>query len=255
MKIVYLSEVHRCHFTIKCIPGNTLRQKVEDYHILLEPENSTCSYGCDGLGNLQIYGENDIPHNFFHFHIEGNVVTGLSNCEELVDESQAMIFVHPHGLNFAGEGICAYFESVKPDASCTPYEKAVQLMHALYRDYAYQPNSTNVDTSAEEAFAQGYGVCQDYAHIFIALLHLAHIPARYVTGFLIGEGATHAWVEVLSDGIWYGMDPTNDCVVGDEHIRIGIGRDAKDCAINRGIMHGGGCHSQLVKACVAEIQE
>ena len=114
------------------------------------------------------------------------------------------------------------------------------------------PLSTNINTTAEEAFVQGQGVCQDYAHIFIALLHLAKIPSRYVTGLIVGEGASHAWVEILCGRKWYGIDPTNNCIVSDEHIKIGIGRDARDCMINRGIMHGGGLHTQKISVSVTE---
>ena len=78
------------------------------------------------------------------------------------------------------------------------------------------------------------------------------IPARYVTGMLIGEGASHAWVEVLAGEHWYPLDPTNNCVVTDSHIKIGTGRDAGDCLINRGIMHGGGTQTQDVRVCVTE---
>ena len=128
-------------------------------------------------------------------------------------------------------------------------------MHALHRDFQYQPCTTDVDTTAEDAFIQGYGVCQDYAHIYIALMHLAGIPARYVTGLIVGEGASHAWVEILWKDRWYGLDPTNDLVVKDDHIKIGIGRDAKDCMINRGIMHGNCLQTQRIKVSVKDIEE
>lgn len=111
--------------------------------------------------------------------------------------------------------------------------------------------STNIDTKGEEAFLQGKGVCQDYAYIFIALMHFAGIPARYTTGMIVGEGVSHAWVEALWNGKWYGLDSTNDVLVTEEHIKIGVGRDAKDCMINRGIMHGGGLHTQTIKVNVS----
>lgn len=254
MEIEYSVDVARCNFTIKCIPKDTMRQKIEGTLIDLLPETSYCT-GVDGLRNIQIYGVNEKPHTSFRFRIEGNACTGLSDCEEMADEDIAMVFGHPHGLNRAGEKIRAYYEKKKPKAESGPYETAMELMHDLHRDFAYQAGSTTIETTAEEAFAQGHGVCQDYAHIFIALLHLAGIPARYVTGLIIGEGASHAWVEILQDGRWYGLDPTNDVVVTEDHIKIGIGRDAKDCMINRGIMHGGGLHTQRVKVHVTEIKE
>lgn len=126
-------------------------------------------------------------------------------------------------------------------------ELASALMKCLYERYEYKPLVTNLHTTAEEAFELGCGVCQDYAHIFISLLHLAGISARYITGFIVGEGASHAWVEVLSDGKWYGFDPTHNRRVTEDYIRVGVGRDAHDCAINRGIMQGGGLHVQTVE--------
>ena len=126
-------------------------------------------------------------------------------------------------------------------------------MEQLHQDFTYQSGSTGIRTGAEEAFRQGCGVCQDYAHILIALLQLSGIPARYVTGLLIGEGVSHAWVEIWHDHKWYGLDPTNRMWVDDKHIRIGVGRDARDCLINRGIMHGGGEQMQTVAVSVKEI--
>ncbi len=252
MQIKYSEEVSRCNFTIKCIPGNTLRQKTENYTIDVFPFTNYC-IGRDGLRNLQIYGVNEDPHSLFVFRIEGNVITGLSDFEELVDEDVEMIFRHPYGLNQAGGAIKSFFEKNKPEEYLSDYEKAVNLMHLLYENFKYVPFSTSVQTKAEEAFVQGKGVCQDYSHIFIALLHLAGINARYVTGLIVGEGASHAWVEVLCNGRWYGFDPTNNIIVSDEHIKIGVGRDAGDCMINRGIMHGGGLHTQNINVSVKEI--
>lgn len=251
MQIDYSVEVSRCNFTIKCIPGDTARQRVDEIEIDLYP-NTFFNSGSDGLNNRQIYGLNEEPHSTFFFRITGNAETGLAEYEEEENENLSMIFRHPHGLNCAGEKIRDYYKTIKPEGN-DPLENAEHLMHCLHRDFAYRPCSTTVKTTAEEAFAQGHGVCQDYAHIFLALLHLSGIAARYVTGLLIGEGASHAWVEILKDGKWYGLDPTNDTRVLDNHIKIGIGRDAADCMINRGIMHGGGLHTQTIRVTVKEI--
>ena len=89
----------------------------------------------------------------------------------------------------------------------------------------------------------------------IALCRMAGIPARYVTGMLVGEGSSHAWVEVLSVGKWYGLDPTNNLIVGEEHIKIGTGRDASDCPINRGLLFGGGEQVQIVSVKVRQEKE
>lgn len=82
------------------------------------------------------------------------------------------------------------------------------------------------------------GVCQDEAHIMLALLRMKGIPCRYVMGYMLGEGSTHAWVEVLREEKWIGMDPTNRRMVNDEYITVSAGRDANDCPVNRGIFSG-----------------
>lgn len=254
MQIDYSVPVDRCNYTIKCLPVNTARQSVSNISIELFPK-SKYHYGKDGLNNDQIYGVNDESHNMFYFKINGDVDTGYTDYEERENPRLSMIFRHPHGLNVAGSKIRAYHESLDMDHSLNDYDRAISLMHHLHQDFTYEPNVTTVDTSAEEAFELGRGVCQDYSHIFISLLYLEGIPARYITGLIIGEGASHAWVELLYNGKWYGLDPTNDSLVTEDHIKIAVGRDAKDCMINRGIMHGGGNHTQTIRVLVEEIQQ
>ena len=252
MLIEYSVEVQRCNFTIKCIPVDSLRQQISNVQIKIVPDVKY-SYGKDGLNNVQIYGVNEEPHKSFSFHIEADAKTGLSGYETDINDDLDMIFKHEHGLNKAGPRITLFFNTISSLKRVRdPYKKALRLMHELSRNFVYLPRTTDVNTTAEEAFVQGYGVCQDYAHIYIAFLHLAGIPARYVTGFIVGEGESHAWVEALCNGKWYGLDPTHDRAVSDEYIKVGIGRDAKDCMINRGIMHGGGFHTQKVNVQVIE---
>ena len=94
-------------------------------------------------------------------------------------------------------------------------EKAVCVMGMLYEGFSYEPGSTDISTTAGEALKQGKGVCQDYAHIMTAVLRYMGIPARYVAGLMIGEGYTHAWVEVYTQDGWYGLDPTNNLHIDD----------------------------------------
>lgn len=252
MQIDYSTEVSSCRFTIKCFPQETIRQRIENVSIKISPDTSY-QWGKDGFRNRQIWGTCDVPHAQFQFHIDGDALTGLSDYEEDVDADLAMIFAHPYGLNKPGKTIKEFYSDKVKNIDGIPYDKALEIMEILYGEYSYQPGTTNVDTSAEEAFSQGVGVCQDYAHIMIALLHLSGIPARYVTGFIMGEGQSHGWVEFLFQDRWYGIDPTHNRLVNDEYIKIGHGRDAKDCMINRGIMYGGGLHIQTVNVSVLEM--
>lgn len=252
MRIEYSITATNCNFTIKCIPVNTLRQGIENLKITMEPDTDY-QWGQDGFKNKYIWGKNAEAHSSFRFSIEGDAETGLCDYEEASDTDLDMIFAHPHGLNVAGDRIKAFYQEKIKNINAGTYDKVIDICQLLFQEIKYQSGSTNVDTTAEEAFSQGCGVCQDYAHILISLLHIAGIPARYVTGFIIGEGESHAWVEFLDHGRWYGIDPANNKLVNDEYIKIAKGRDAKDCMINRGIMHGGGLHTQTVCVNVLEV--
>ncbi len=119
---------------------------------------------------------------------------------------------------------------------------AESICAAVRSALIYGPGMTDVDTSAEAALAAGGGVCQDYAHVMIAACRAVGIPARYVSGHLVGEGGTHAWVEaVIEDGgrpVVRGFDPTHGRVVGMTYLAIAAGRDYGDVAPTSGTYVG-----------------
>lgn len=131
-----------------------------------------------------------------------------------------------------------------------PLELLTELNEGIYRLFAYVPNSTKVDSPIEEALQTRRGVCQDFAHIMIALVRRLRIPCRYVSGYLFHlqenghrdrslEGASHAWVEALVPRLgWIAFDPTNNLIGGDRHIRVAIGRDYADVPPTRGVYKG-----------------
>ncbi|MGH7746372.1 MAG: transglutaminase-like domain-containing protein, partial [Candidatus Dormibacteria bacterium] len=109
----------------------------------------------------------------------------------------------------------------------------------VHRTMRYTRVVTGVDTTAAEAFAQRAGVCQDYAHVLLALCRLCGLPARYVSGHLLGEGATHAWVEVLvaagdDRAAAHPLDPTHGVRAGIRHLTVAVGRDYHDVAPTSG---------------------
>lgn len=252
MELSYTQPVTQCHYTFKCLPKDTDMQKITELKISVTPAHDYQT-GEDSFGNRMIYDNLYAAHDRFGFHISGTAQTGLAAGDREKDGEFSGIYRYPHGLNGAGAGIKAYFQEQRKtmEAVCdSAYTKAVYLMNSLHSDFIYEKGVTNGNTTAEEAWHFTRGVCQDYAHILIALCHLAGIPARYVTGMMTGEGYSHAWVEILADGVWYGLDPTNGCIAGDSYIKIGTGRDANDCLINRGMMTGGGLQEQTVRVCV-----
>lgn len=131
-----------------------------------------------------------------------------------------------------------------------PLEGLLQLCHSLFRSFDYVPGSTSVASPVEHILESGRGVCQDYAHVMIAIARSWSIPSRYVSGYLNETGqpgeqamgnATHAWVEcLLPDLGWIGFDPTNESIVDQRHVRIAVGRDYQDVSPTRGVRQGGG---------------
>jgi transglutaminase-like putative cysteine protease len=118
---------------------------------------------------------------------------------------------------------------------------AIDLMHRVYRDFAYKPSATTFDTPAERAFDLKSGVCQDFAQVMIGCLRSLGLPARYVSGYL--RNASHAWVSVYCPGSgWIDLDPTNDVLADMDHITLAIGRDYSDVSLLRGMILGGGAH-------------
>ena len=111
----------------------------------------------------------------------------------------------------------------------------------VFRNLAYQPGITGVQTTAAEALALGGGVCQDYAHVMLALCRLCGVPARYVSGHMLWEGAMHAWVEVLvpcaeraGEGIAWAFDPTHGRRASLSYLTVAVGRDYADVSPTRG---------------------
>jgi transglutaminase-like putative cysteine protease len=129
-----------------------------------------------------------------------------------------------------------------------------ELNTAMYEGFAYVPNSTRVDSAIDEALETRQGVCQDFAHIMIALVRQLRVPCRYVSGYLYHgdsshdrspSGATHAWVEAyLGDVGWVEFDPTNNLLGCERHIRVAVGRDYADVPPTRGV-HRGDSESEL----------
>ena len=139
-----------------------------------------------------------------------------------------------------------FAESVGVDRTMDPCAAVLALSDAVHRSFEYRTHATRVDSPIDEALSSRQGVCQDFAHILIALLRRLRVPSRYVSGYLFhargeqsAEGATHAWVEAwLPDSGWVGVDPTSNVLAGERHVRVAIGRDYADVAPTRGVYKG-----------------
>jgi transglutaminase-like putative cysteine protease len=118
------------------------------------------------------------------------------------------------------------------------------LMEAINDTVAYEPGTTDAETTAEQAFEAKNGVCQDHAHIFISTARLMSLPARYVSGYLLMEGqteqvATHAWAEVHVPGLgWVGFDAANNICPDERYVRVATGLSYRDAAPVSGMRIG-----------------
>ena len=128
---------------------------------------------------------------------------------------------------------------------------AVDLMHRIRGEFRYDPKATVISTPLNEVFDNRHGVCQDFAHVMIAGLRGLGLPAAYVSGYLRtipppgqprlqGADATHAWVSLWCGAElgWIGLDPTNDLLIGNDHIELAMGRDFSDVSPVDGIIVG-----------------
>jgi transglutaminase-like putative cysteine protease len=132
-------------------------------------------------------------------------------------------------------------------AGARPHDAAIAIAEWVRTHVEYQPGSTGVRTSAQEAWSLRQGVCQDIAHLTLGMLRSVGIPARYVSGYLypkqdgaVGDtvaGQSHAWVEWWS-GDWAGFDPTNGVAAGQRHVIVARGRDYADVTPLKGVYHG-----------------
>lgn len=146
-------------------------------------------------------------------------------------------------------------------------EAAMELTGRIFDEFEFDPRATTVTTPVEEVFKQKKGVCQDFAHLQLAILRSLQLPARYVSGYLrtippegqsrlIGADATHAWLSLYcgSDHGWIDLDPTNNCIPNEDHITVAWGRDYGDVCPLRGVYIGGGTHTLTVGVDVEPVE-
>lgn len=241
-------------------PRSDGNQRCLTFHLSVSPRCRAFSYR-DHLGN-----------HIHHFDIPGLHSQLVVVAESLVDVQPATMPGPLLGLDSWSELDTMvmggdYWEFLFPSEYAQPTDLLMDLRSSLnigrrddplsllheindklYSEFDYVPQSTRVDSPIDEALRSKKGVCQDFAHVMIALVRSLRVPCRYVSGYLYhrtqdndrsAEGATHAWVEALLPRLgWVGFDPTNRLLAGERHIRTAIGRDYADVPPTRGIFRG-----------------
>ena len=253
MRLSFTEPVSRHHFTLRCFPEDSERQRIEDRQTRIEPAYEGSS-GRDSFGNRCVYGLVEKAHTEFEVDASGTAYVYDDALQPVRDLVRAGMYRYPTELTKMGPALEKIYESFREqgDVPGSFSERMLRLTDNIHRSLAYVQGATQVTTTAEEAAELGMGVCQDYAHVFLAILRKEHLPCRYVVGMMTGEGASHAWIEVTDGEKWMGFDPTNNCLADDHYICISHGRDAKDCVINKGHFYGSPLQTQEIYAAVEE---
>jgi transglutaminase-like putative cysteine protease len=279
----YGGNVAHSHQLLHLSPRDTPLQSCRERTLSLTPQPSLRREDVDAFGNHVTRLEYDSPHD--HLEVLAEVRVEVQPAPDMDAESSDIWESVRDTLKFSGKSVSAEIldasryrmESsyVRIKQTFTEYgadcflpnrpilAAAEALMRKIHREFKYAPGSTNIRTSAIEAFEARRGVCQDFSHIMLACLRSRGLAARYVSGYLrtlpppgadaayVGADASHAWVSVFCPPFgWVDLDPTNDVRVNTDHIIIAWGRDFGDVSPLRGVIVGGGRHRLSVAVSV-----
>ncbi len=253
-------------------PRDSSRQRCLTHEVVIEPEAADGSVSRDAYGNISSYFHVTERHRTLtitghsvvevdppapDIYVTGSAVAPWEIARPVgVDGALATEFsldLRPPEITDAVRSYAApSFEPGRP-----LIEVVRDLTSRIYRDFTYRSGSTTVSTQVAEVLAAREGVCQDFARLAIACLRANGLAASYVSGYLatdpppgkermVGVDATHAWAAVWTpQHQWLGLDPTNDQMVDERYIEVGIGRDYADVPPLRGIIYTDSEHSMI----------
>jgi transglutaminase-like putative cysteine protease len=244
-------------------PQKNPRQRLISFELEVEPSAQLFSY-VDAFGNAVYHFDVPQPHDRLAIESRAAVETeapaplpdhlDLGEWERMKSnfvQGECFDFLYPHGFAIETPALAAFIaeHDLERLRRADPLTAVKTLMETLYAAFSYQPGVTGADSPIDEALKAKRGVCQDFAHIMIAICRSWGIPARYVSGYLLtmraeqgdrsDPDATHAWVEVYLPSLhWVGFDPTNNVLAGERHVAVAVGRDYGDVPPSRGVFKG-----------------
>ena len=258
----YEAPIRESVFEVWMQPQKSASQRLVSFELELDPSAHVFSYA-DYFGNAVYHF--DIPQSHDQLTIIARSAVETSSNPELPTHldrgewtrltsdfvrGECFDFLQPHGYVQATPALAEFvakhgLESLRQN---DPLSALIGLNKAIHNGLGYDAGVTEADSPIDEALQAGRGVCQDFAHIMIAICRSWGIPARYVSGYLFNDrvhgdrsdpDATHAWVEVFLPTVrWVGFDPTNNVLTGERHITVAVGRDYADVPPSRGIFKG-----------------
>ena len=236
MELAFSSPASEHQFLLRILPRNDSRQKINNLSWRVDPAPDTIWQTSDSFGNDALAGEINPPHNHFRFGIEGSAE--VSDEPYTASGEPPRILLYPTELTRTYGGLADFYDDISRSAPNDVSDRIQYFSHAVHAHLRYERGATSNSTSAAQAFDIGAGVCQDYAHILLALLRLDKIPCRYVAGLASGYGETHAWVEAWIGNRYYAVDPTRDKLIDEGYIALSKGRDFAGSSIERGVFTG-----------------
>ena len=235
-------------FSLRLVPATDSRQIICDLEKEVTPAEHLADV-TDEWGTTMCIGDCYAEHDTFSYSVSG--IAWVKDTP-YIEGPLHPIYRYPSELTRPGEYIEQMYAQAALDAQ-TPQERAEAWMHLIYSSMIYEKGVTDIHTTAEEVAAAGKGVCQDYAHLMIALCRQYGIAARYACGFMEGVGETHAWVEVFDGYGWIGFDPTHNRRISYGYLKLAHGRDAIDCPVSRGTYCGGAAEQSQFIVTLKEI--
>ncbi len=243
----YSQEVRHVIQLLRLTPQSFPGQHVLDWRVDVDQDAKLREHR-DGYGNVTHMLYIDRPRDGLEVAIRGQVLTedraGL--VEGLAGDLPPRVFCRETPLTHAGRPLLELAHALDHQRGA-PLDKLHRLMAHLHTRMRFDTGETNAETVATDAYDSGHGVCQDFAHIFIAVARAIGIPARYVSGHLYrregdaAQEASHAWAEAhVPDVGWIAFDPTNGICADDAYIRVACGLDYRDAAPFAGRRRGGG---------------
>lgn len=226
LRVTYSAPVQQCIRRLRVLPHNA---QSESWHCA--PKADESREFLDDFGNRVLeLRHNKIEREFlFELNFQSDrLEVGTSRAPQ--NETGLGAFALPSAL-------CDLGEAIQNGAAQFKDKDAASICEFTHHALRYDSSVSGIETTASQSLGRGAGVCQDYAHLMIALCRASALPARYVSGYLIGEGRMHAWVEVLIKNQWRGFDPTHNRRV-ENYIPVAIGRDFRDCNPHHGTFRG-----------------
>ena len=202
----------------------------------------------DGYGNVthMLYVER--PTEQLSVSVTGQVLTEshAGIVRGLAGDLPPEVFLRPTELTAAGPNLGEFASELEQSRRST-LDRLHEINTCLYSRLRFDTQATEAETTAEEAFSAGGGVCQDFAHIFVSLARCLRIPARYISGhFHRREGAqaqaaAHAWTEAWVENLgWVAFDPTHGLAQDENYVRVACGLDYREASPISGARLGGG---------------